>query len=183
MSASFCPASSESACDDREASGGRGTIASSPGGCLSEGVRCLARDKRRDLSWVVRICFALVFAVNVQCALSYVLDPLSYVGGFELEGVAGEAAVRGMGVTFLMWNATYPAFILFPSRFRCLGWVIIAQQVIGLAGESAILAGIGASHVLLRASIERFIAFDAAGLLIMAASFLLFVRVGKLRSS
>ena len=143
----------------------------------------MARDKRRDLSWVVRICFALVFAVNVQCALSYVLDPLSYVGGFGLEGVAGEAAVRGMGVTFLMWNATYPAFILFPSRFRCLGWVIIAQQVIGLAGESAILAGIGASRVLLRASIERFIAFDAAGLLIMAASFLLFVRVGKLRSS
>ena len=77
--------------------------------------------KKSSLTWVVRVCFALVFAVNVQCALSYVLDPLAYVGGFELEGVAGEVAVRGLGVAFLMWNATYPAFICSPERCRDIG--------------------------------------------------------------
>ena len=135
--------------------------------------------KKSSLKWVVRVCFALVFAVNVQCALSYVLDPLAYVGGFELEGVAGEVAVRGLGVAFLMWNATYPAFICSPERCRCLGWVIIAQQAIGLIGESVILSGIGASHVLLRSSIERFIAFDAAGLLVTLASLLVFAKERK----
>ena len=56
---------------------------------------------------------------------------------------------------------------------------IIAQQAIGLIGESAILSGIGASHVLLRSSIERFIAFDAASLLVMLAPLLVFGKERK----
>ena len=35
------------------------------------------------------------------------------------------------------------------------------------------------SHVLLRSSIERFIAFDAAGLLVMLGSLLAFAKEGK----
>ena len=61
---------------------------------------------RRVAGLAARIAVALVFALNVQCAVSFVLWPGAYAGGFELEGVPGAAAGRGLGVAFLMWNAT-----------------------------------------------------------------------------
>ena len=134
---------------------------------------------QRWATTLVRVAFALVFAVNVQCALSFIVDPQGFAGAYELSGVAGEAAVRGLGVAFLMWNATYPAFIAAPHRFRVLGWVVIAQQAIGLVGETAILASLPAGHEVLVGSIGRFIAFDAAGLVVMLAAFTVFQAVGK----
>ena len=121
---------------------------------------------RRVAGLAARIAVALVFALNVQCAVSFVLWPGAYAGGFELEGVPGAAAVRGLGVAFLMWNATYPAVIANPRRFRALYAVVLVQQAVGLAGESWILLSLPAA-----ASIVRFIAFDAAGLVLMAAAF------------
>lgn len=120
----------------------------------------------------VRIAFAIVFVINVQCAVSFVLWPSHFVSAYELSGVAGNAAIRGIGVAFLMWNATYPAFVTNPRKFFPLGAIIISQQVIGLAGESFILATLPAQHVILASSITRFIAFDTSGLIIMAASFI-----------
>lgn len=126
----------------------------------------------RDVPAVAaRIAVALVFALNVQCALQFVLWPGAFAGAYELSGVAGEAAVRGLGVAFLMWNATYPAVIASPRRFRTLYVVVLAQQAIGLVGETAILLGLPGGHEVLAASILRFIAFDAAGLVLMAAAF------------
>lgn len=119
-----------------------------------------------------RIAVAAVFALNVQCALQFVLQPQAHAGAYELSGVAGQAAVRGLGVAFLMWNATYPAVIASPRRFRALFAVVLAQQAIGLAGESFILWGLPAGHEVLAGSILRFIAFDAAGLVLMGAAFL-----------
>ena len=131
-----------------------------------------SKTKPRDLPAIAaRIAVALVFALNVQCALQFVLWPASFAGAYELSGVAGEAAVRGLGVAFLMWNATYPAVIASPRRFRSLYVVVIAQQTIGLIGESAILLSLPAGHKILAESIQRFIAFDATGLVIMAAAF------------
>ncbi|MDD6650976.1 MAG: hypothetical protein PUE49_02095 [Eggerthellales bacterium] len=118
-----------------------------------------------------RIAFTLVFLINVQCALQFVFIPESFAGAYELSGVAGKAAVAGMGVAFLMWNATYPPFIARPDRFQILGWVIIAQQVIGLIGETAILLSLPAGHEVLAASILRFICFDGGGLALMVAAF------------
>ena len=130
---------------------------------------------------LVRVAFVLVFAINVQCALSFVAAPQEFAGAYELGGVAGEAAVRGLGVAFLMWNATYPAFIAAPQRFVVLGWVIIAQQVLGLVGETAILVSLPAGHDALAGSITRFIAFDAAGLVVMLAAFACFLTGRRLR--
>lgn len=131
-----------------------------------------APGRRRDLPAIAaRIAVAVVFLLNVQCALQFVLWPAAFAGAYELSGVAGEAAVRGLGVAFLMWNTTYPAVIASPRRFRALYVVVLAQQVIGLAGESAILLGLPAGHDVLAASILRFVAFDAAGLVLMAAAF------------
>lgn len=125
------------------------------------------------LLWLVRVAFAAVFAVNVWCAISFITVPADYAGAYELGGVAGEAAVRGLGIAFLMWNATYPAFIVSPFRFRVLGWVVLAQQAIGLIGESLMLAALPSGHEVLASSILRFIAFDGAGLVLMTATFAL----------
>lgn len=123
-------------------------------------------------TWVCRVCFTIVFIVNVQCALSYVLFPDNFVGGFQLSGTEGAVAVQGIGIAFLMWNATYPAFIVSPARFKALGVVVLVQQIIGLAGESAIFLSLPAvGYAQLSESILRFIQFDAFGLVIMLASF------------
>lgn len=130
-----------------------------------------AKDTRnRGALWALRIAFAIVFIINVQCALSFVIWPASFTAAYELEGVAGNAAVQGIGIAFLMWNATYPAFIAQPQRFNVLGWVIIAQQIVGLIGETALFMSLPVGHEILASSVMRFIVFDAAGLVIMAAT-------------
>lgn len=123
----------------------------------------------KALTWAIRIAFTAVFVMNVQCALSFIASPATFAGAYELEGVAGNAAVQGIGIAFLMWNTTYPAFIASPNRFPVLGRVIIAQQVVGLAGESWLYATLPVGHQILASSILRFIVFDTAGLIVMAA--------------
>ena len=121
--------------------------------------------------WAVRIAFLAVFLVNMDCALSFIARPAAFAGAYELSGVAGEAAVRGLGVAFAMWNVTYPAFIVRPDRWPVLGWVILVQQLVGLVGESVLLAALPAGHEVLVSGITRFIVFDGAGLVLMAAAF------------
>ena len=128
---------------------------------------------RKWAKWLVRVAFAAVFAVNVQCAVQFVLWPGAFSAAYELSGVAGEAAVRGIGITFLMWNATYPAVIANPERFRALGWVVLVQQAIGLVGETCLLLTLPAGHDLLASSVLRFVAFDGAGLVLMGVAWAL----------
>ena len=116
----------------------------------------------RRAAWLARAAFLLVFAINVQCAASFVLWPDAYAPSFEVAGVPGAAAVQGLGIAFLMWNATYPAVIASPLRFRAVAVIVLVQQAIGLAGESWLRFGLPAGHAALSASIERFILFDAA---------------------
>ena len=125
----------------------------------------------RRAAWLARAAFLLGFAINVQCAASFVLWPAAYAPSFEVAGVPGAAAVQGLGIAFLMWNATYPAVIASPLRFRAVAVIVLVQQAIGLAGESWLRFGLPAGHAALSASIERFILFDAAGLVLMAAAF------------
>lgn len=121
----------------------------------------------------VRLAFSLVFFWNVLCAVQFIADPSSYMGAYQLSGVQGEVALRGLGVAFLMWNATYPLFILQPRRYPVLGGIILAQQLIGLVGELVIYAGLPAGCDVLAGSILRFVAFDGVGLVLMAAAFML----------
>ena len=137
------------------------------------------RGSGRAAAWAVRLAFAFVFAANVQCALSFVLQPAAFAPAYELSGVAGSVAVQGLGVAFLMWNATYPAVIASPHRFRPLSIVVLVQQAIGLVGESWIRLSLPDGHTVLAANIERFIAFDAFGLVLMAATLGVYFRVKR----
>jgi len=120
--------------------------------------------------WGVRVAYAAVFVLNVTCALSFIVDPAPFAKGFELSGVPGETAVRGIAIAFLMWNATYPAVIASPTRFVPLAVVVLVQQTIGLVGETLLLLSLPAGHDVLASSIIRFVVFDAGGLVAMAAA-------------
>ena len=127
----------------------------------------------------MRIAFALVFVINVQCALSFIVWPEVYLSAYELQGVSGVAAVQGIGVAFLMWNVTYPLVIIDPWKYWIVAYIVVIQQVVGLVGESYILWTLPVGHEVLGASIERFIAFDAVGFVLIVLAMVL-VKAKKL---
>ena len=114
---------------------------------------------------------AAVFAMNVQCALQFIVAPTAYAPAYQVEGPGALAFVQTVGILFLMWNATYLPVIAQPARHRACFAVILAQQTLGLAGETILRAGMGPDLAALSASIARFIAFDAAGLVLLAVAF------------
>lgn len=123
------------------------------------------------------MAFSIVFFWNVLCAVQFIAFPEQYVAAYQLSGVAGEVALQGIGVAFLMWNATYPAFIVNPEKFQHLGIVVLVQQAIGLVGELIIAANLPAQGFdLLADSIARFVGFDAIGFVIMALAYMLLFR-------
>lgn len=137
--------------------------------------KAVSKSSKQAL-WCTRIVFGLVFIINVQCALQFVFTPDTYVGAYELNGIAGTIALQGMGIAFLVWNTTYPFFIARPIKWRVVGIIILAQQAIGLIGESLLLTCVPSGHEILTTSIQRFILFDGIGLLAMTAAFLFLLK-------
>ncbi len=130
--------------------------------------------RRLDLRlWAARLLIAAVVAWNLECALAFLRQPQAFAPAFELSGVPGAAAVRGVAVLFLMWNVPYLVALWHPRRHRLSLGEAIVMQAVGLLGESWILAQLPEGHAVLRASLLRFIVFDAAGLLLLAAAGLL----------
>lgn len=141
------------------------------------------RARTRRAAMLTRLAFALVFAINVQCAVSFVLWPDAFAPSFEVTGIPGAAAVQGLGIAFLMWNATYPVVIANPLRFRAVAIIVLVQQAIGLVGESWLRLGLPDGHAALTASIDRFVAFDGAGFVLMTAAFCWLLWVERQASS
>ena len=133
--------------------------------------------------WLARAVVGLVFFFNVTCAIPFIVWPDRYAPSFEVSGVPGQALVRGMGILFLMWNATYPPVLVRPEHNRTLFLVILAQQAIGLAGETWMWVALPAGHAALRATGLRFIAFDGAGLVGMGLIYWLLQRRGTFTRS
>lgn len=117
-----------------------------------------------------RILIGIVFLVNVQCALVFLIWPEKYTGSFELSGAPGEAMLRGLGVLFLMWNVPYAVALWSPVRYRLALWIAIAMQAIGLVGEILIAISLPVEHIVIRSAISRFVVFDAFGLLLLIIS-------------
>ena len=116
---------------------------------------------------LLRLLILPVLLWNVQCALAFILQPAIYAPGFLLAGVPGAAAVRGMGILFLMWNVPYVVALIHPLRFRVSLYEAAGMQALGFVGEMLLLTGLPEGYGLLRASILRFVWFDAAGLLLL----------------
>jgi hypothetical protein len=112
-----------------------------------------------------RLLVGIVLLWNVQCAITFLLWPGRYAAGFELSGTAGEAAVRGIGLLFLMWNVPYAVALWHPQRHRLSLFEATAMQAIGVVGESLILITLPVGYANLSSSLSRFILFDALGLL------------------
>lgn len=119
---------------------------------------------------ISRLLIGIVFFWNVQCAIVFLLWPERYAPGFELSGAAGEAAIRGIGVLFLMWNVPYAVALWHPVRHRLSLYESTAMQAIGVFGESMIYLTMPAGHMISRLNLGRFILFDAAGLVLLLAS-------------
>jgi hypothetical protein len=119
---------------------------------------------------ITRCLIAAVVLINLQCAIMFLLKPEFFLSAFELSAIPGEAALRGMGVLFLIWNVPYLVAFFNPVRYKVALYEAIAMQTIGLVGEMAIFASLPVAHALLRDSIARFILFDAGGLIALVVS-------------
>jgi hypothetical protein len=122
---------------------------------------------------LARILIGAVLLMNLQAAAAFLLWPGRFIGSFELTGVVGEAALRGMAVLFLMWNVPYAVAFWNPLRYRISLYEAIAMQTIGLVGETIIFLTLPDIHIQARAAIWRFIIFDGVGLLVLIAAALL----------
>ena len=122
-----------------------------------------------------------VFAINIRCIIAFIFFAENYIRAYELTGVPGMVAIQGIGVAFLMWNTTYPLVIVRPDKFRILFIVVIAQQIVGLLGETFILLTMPSGYDILAGNILRFIIFDAAGLVLLVTGFFLSRNADKSR--
>ncbi len=120
--------------------------------------------------WAARLCVGAVLFANVQCAVAFWLSPDNYAPMFELAGAAGEAAIRGIAVLFLMWNVPYGVALWHPRRYRLALWQAVAMQALGVAGETLIWWQLPAAHEVLRGSLIRFIVFDGGGLVALCVA-------------
>jgi len=114
-----------------------------------------------------RLAILPVFLWNIQCALAFLLWPDRFTVGFELSGTPGEAALRGVGVLFLMWNIPYAVALWHPLRYRISLYEATAMQALGLLGEALIWLSLSPAHIVMQTSLLRFIAFDGAGLVLL----------------
>jgi hypothetical protein len=128
---------------------------------------------------IARICILVVLLWNLQCAAAFLFWPGAYAAGFELQGEAGAAAVQGMGLLFVMWNIPYAVAGSDPIRRRISLYEAITMQALGFFGEGALLLLLPNGHEALRATVGRFLWFDGAGLLLLAAAVLLVTREGS----
>lgn len=134
--------------------------------------RMRGRHMFRRLS--AKLLYLAVFVSNMICIVAFLTEPEAYTGSYQVRGALGAvAAIQGYGVTFAMWNVTYPFFILGRKDNKALGMAIIVQQVVGLIGELYIRRGLSADCAILAESITRFVWFDAGGLVLLVAGYIL----------
>ena len=122
---------------------------------------------------IARILIGVVLLWNLQCAFLFISNPIRYLDGFGLEGVAGEQMVRAIGLLFVMWNVPYSFALANPLRNRVSLVEAVWMQAIGLAGETAILLLGGPYPSRIIQTITRFIAFDGVGLVFLVLAYVL----------
>ena len=117
-----------------------------------------------------QVLIGIVFLLNIQCAVLFISFPERYAPAYELSGTAGAAAVRGMGILFLMWNVPYAFALWHPLRFQAALLQALIMQSIGWIGENSLYVTLPGGHPILAASILRFIGFDGAGVVLLLSA-------------
>ncbi len=92
------------------------------------------------------------------------------MASFELEGLPGAVAVRGVGILFLMWQVPGIFALIAPIKHRTALIEALIMQGVGLLGESILAITLPPGHALLLNSLRRFILFDGIGFLILGAA-------------
>lgn len=136
------------------------------------------RSRRELCVWLARLAIVLVVGWNLECAVSFLVHPQYFAPSFELDGIGGEAAVRGVGILFVMWNIPYLVALWHPLRHRLSLGEAWGMQLAGLIGETWLLTTLPGGHLSLRTALQRFVWFDAAGLLALTLACWLVIRAG-----
>ncbi len=69
-------------------------------------------------TWIARVLIGIVTFWNLQASFLFIFSPSRFTQAYELSGMAGEAAIRGVGVLFLMWNIPYLFAVQNPLHYR-----------------------------------------------------------------
>ncbi len=112
-----------------------------------------------------------VTAWNLQAAFAFITAPSQFSSGFELSGFPGTTAIRGIGILFLIWNIPYVFAAWNPVKNNHSLKETVFMQAIGLLGECGIYITLSQDHLLLQASILRFVIFDGMGLVMLIAAY------------
>ncbi len=115
----------------------------------------------------------LVILDNLQAAILFLIRPTVFAPSFELGDAAGNAAIQGIGLLFVMWTVPYVVALVDPIRYRISLIEALAMQTIGLIGEMVLLKMLPGEMTALASSVWRFIYFDGAGLILLLGAFLL----------
>ncbi len=148
-------------------------------------IRTMPNDHPRQKQvnfWLIRLLVITVLAWNLEAAITFMLQPRSYLAGFDLQGIPGQVAVAGTGLLFLMWQVPYVFAVVNPMRFRVSLIEALIMQGIGLLGETIILLRMPAIPADVQNSIFRFIIFDGIGLILLALALILVGRITRTRS-
>ncbi len=133
--------------------------------------------------WISRILIGLVLLDNLQAAVQFISTPGGFTQAFDLAGPAGLAAIRSIGILFLMWCVPYAFAMVHPIRFRVSLIEACVMQTIGLVGESILLLNLPVGLMNSPSSLQRFIIFDAIGLILLLIAFGLTFSVQSLRET
>jgi hypothetical protein len=127
--------------------------------------------------WISRILIIIVLLDNLQAAIQFTLTPEKYAPAFDLTGAAGLVATISIGILFLMWCVPYVFAAVHPIRYRISLIEACIMQSVGLIGESILLWNLPSGLEMTPASIQRFVIFDAVGLVLLLAALFLTVHV------
>lgn len=130
-------------------------------------------QNNKTLLWIARSLIATVLISNIQCAVSFLIQPNLYAPSFELQGTVGNAVIRSLGILFIMWNVPYIFALFNPIKYIVSLYEANVMQAIGLIGEILLSTTIPTINNLLANSIERFIYFDGAGLGLLLISLII----------
>ncbi|KPL81082.1 hypothetical protein ADN00_00700 [Ornatilinea apprima] len=123
--------------------------------------------------FLARVLVSLVLFLNLQAAVFFFIFPQRFVPSFQLSGDTGPFVIQSMGVLFLMWTVPYFFAAINPIKYQVALVQAVIMQIIGVAGESLIYLHLPEKLTILKLSLQRFILFDSAGVLLLITAFLL----------